>query len=766
MTRMLQLRMSLPVCASGFLLGAGFLQLFPILPSPYWLALLLPGLFILLVLHRPFIACGLIGFSWALLHAIAYTDHVLPQEIAGQDVWIEGRVDDIPSLDGKVQRFYMTVESLNVNSSSQAKYIRLSWYRGQHLVNAGERWRLLVRLKPPHGFMNPGGFDYEKWLFQKGVHATGYVRENPQNERLAETSSLDMDHWRQQIKQHLLTIDNRFTPLLIALAVGDKAEMASADWQLLTRTGTNHLLAISGLHIGLVAGFAFWLTRRYLPVFIIKRIPGNKVAAILGLFAAAFYATLAGFAIPTQRAMIMLFVVLGGILLSRNIRPANSLSMALIAVLIIDPLSVLSVGFWFSFLAVAVIAYGFAGRITRGLIIAQWWRLQWIIALALFPASLFLFQQASMIAPLANLILVPWVSFLVVPFVLLGLLIYSISPELSYYLFNLANEMLSLIWPVLSYLDDLPLSSWQHTSPSWLHLSLACVGIGLLLAPKGFPLRLLGILLLLPVVLVRAESLEPGDMKMTLLDVGQGLAVFVKTQQHALLFDTGAKFSERFDVGERVILPFLISQSVNRLDKLIISHGDNDHIGGAQSVIDGVDVEQVVGQDIQNLNHQNKNKCIAGHVWHWDGIEFEFLHPDQAYDRRNNRGCVLMIRHKAGRVLIAADVEKKVEKRLVSEYGDQLKADVLIVPHHGSKTSSTVPFIERVQPKYALVSAGYMSRFKHPADLVVERYQKIGAKVINTAGKGAIRFEFSQLSGLSSPYFYRDEQRHYWNHSP
>lgn len=768
MKESLQVGTGWPIQAVAFLLGVSALQVFRTLPDPYWLSFL-PFILLFYIFKTAIraILIVVIGFLWALFHAHMHFLHVLPESLAGQDLWIEGYIADIPKHDEKVQRFIVAIEqSSKTHAGSFPNKIRVSWYGADQAIRAGEYWRLKVRLKPPHGFMNPGNFDYERWLYQNRIQATGYVRSDAGNQRVVAQASKSVAQIRQWLSEQITGSGAyQFRGMLAALAVGDRSVVDIEHWDLLKITGTNHLMAISGLHIGLVAGFMFWLIRRLCPLLVIQYIPAQRVAAIGALLMAFGYAMLAGFAIPTQRALVMLTVVFGAVLFSRNIKPGTALAMALIAVLIFDPVAVLAPGFWYSFLAVAVIAYSFSGRIAREPWFWQWARLQWVIAVALLPVSLFLFQQASLIAPLANLILVPWVSFIVVPLVLLAMLLLGFSASLGHGVLIMADSALALIWPVLEFLGTLPVASWQQAPPDMLTLGLAVIGVALLLAPQGLPQRWLGLVLLLPLALIRPPQPEPGDFWLSLLDVGQGLGIVIQTQQNSLIFDTGAKFSDSFDAGDRVLVPFLRYQGINRVDRLLISHGDNDHIGGAASVIGQVPVDVLMGQDVEKLIHPVKEPCFTGQSWEWDGVSFEILHPDRHYKQRNNRGCVLKVSNRSGSVLITADIEKQVEQHLVQAYEGHLHADVLIVPHHGSLTSSSQPFINQVSPNYALVSAGYMNRFRHPRPEIVRRYEEKGVKVLNTANQGAISIKFNENSDLVEVEGHRKQHNQYWNHA-
>jgi competence protein ComEC len=761
--------MRLPLLAVAFLLGILALQNVRILPPIEWLWLLPAVLLAAWLSRRAWLQAGLVmlaGGLWALLAAHCYALQVLPESLAGKEIWVQGVISDIPRSEAHIQRFELVVERFAAASDWPPGKLRLSWYSAAQTVRAGERWRLLVKLKPPHGFMNPGGFDYEQWLYQQGIHATGYVRDAEDNQRLAAASPWSVDALRQRLVDDLLAQGSAFRGFWAALAVGHKAAIEPVHWELLIRTGTNHLMAISGLHIGLVAGLVFWLARRLVPAMLLRYLSADQLAALLALLCAALYAALAGFAIPTQRALVMLLVVLGAVLAKRPLRPVNGLAAALLLVLLLDPLAVLSAGFWFSFLAVAAIAWSLSGRLGRPGLLQQWGRLQWSIALMLLPLSLLLFQQTSLVAPLANLILVPWVSFLVVPPVLLSLLFIQLYPPLAGLLLQLADASLSLIWPLIRMLGDLPLASWQQASASPGLLLLAMLGVLVLLAPRGVPQRWLGAVLLLPALLASPERPASGAFSMSLLDVGQGLSVYVETRHHRLLFDTGARFSERFDLGERVIVPFLQSRGVRYLDTLLVSHGDNDHKGGARSILQQIHVGQLLGQDIDDLPHTNKQPCAAGQHWRWDGVDFRLLHPDGPYKARNNHACVLHISNAAHSLLIAADIEAEVEARLLHSRPEALAADVLIVPHHGSKTSSTPAWIDAVAPGFALVSAGYRNRFGHPAAPVVARYRQRQIRLLNTADSGAISLDFAARPAPLRPRAWRYQARRYWHYSP
>ena len=709
------------------------------------------------------------GICWAQLHASHYLARVLPEVLAGKDLLITGRIDGIPVTDANVQRFFVDIDRFEDDQYLRPlpKRIKLSWYEGER-VRAGETWRFNVRLKPPHGFRNPGGFDYEAWLMQNGVHATGYVRNGEANHKLTTAVAHDSDVVRQHIAEHIRVLlgDSAFTGLITALAVGDRSAIEQDQWQVLINSGTNHLMAISGLHIGLAAAFGYWLSRWLVPVRLMHWIPAQHAAMLGALLSALIYAMLAGFAIPTQRAVLMLICTVGALLLRRQSRPRNVLAFALTVVLLWDPASVLSAGFWFSFLAVAEIFYTLAGPWAQ----SRWFKWVWlqlVIALSLAPLSLFMFQQTSLVAPLANLIMVPYVSFLVVPLVLIGVLMLPWSTAGSGLFFASAEGLFGFIWPVLHWLAALPYSHWFKAQPGIALTLLALMGVAIMLAPGVRLWRAAGVLLLLPAATWQPQAPEAGAYELHVLDVGQGLAIVVRTQAHTLVYDTGARFSSSFDSGKAVLLPFLTSKGVDNIDLLLISHGDGDHIGGAASVLQAYPQTPVLGQGIESLVAAQSAHCATGQQWVWDEVVFSLLHPDDTdYRLRNNGSCVVKVEGQGGSVLIAGDIEKEVEHRLLSHHRQALSADILIAPHHGSNTSSTRDFIHAVSPQIVIFAAGYRNRYKFPAAEVTARYAEFGSSMVMTGHSGAISIDLHPQRGIDGLQRYREIHRKYWHHVP
>jgi competence protein ComEC len=706
------------------------------------------------------------GMCWAQLHASNYQKHVLPEALAGKDFVITGTICDIPASADTEQRFMLEVEEFIAHdySGPVPEKLKLSWYYGEP-VRAGESWQFNVRLKPPHGFMNPGGFDYEAWLFQNGINATGYVRKSEINRKLQPAALLDSTATRQVIAENIDSVlhDSAFAGFVAALAVGDRSAIDPHQWRVLINTGTNHLMAISGLHIGLAAAFGYFLCRRLLPARAMQFIPAQHAAMISAVIIALAYAILAGFAIPTQRALLMLLCVACASLLRRTSRPMDVLALALVLVLLWDPASVMSAGFWFSFLAVAVIFHALTGRMAQSRWL-KWGWMQIVIALALFPMSFFMFQQTSLVSPLANLFMVPYVSLLVVPLVLLALVMLPLSAAASAALFSVAGGLFELIWPVLQWLSEFPYSHWIKPQPGLLATILALLGVGIMLAPRVQYWRAAGVLLLIPALAWQPRAPQHGGYELNVLDVGQGLAIVVRTHSHTLVYDTGARFSERLDSGKAVLLPFLVHEGIESIDLLMISHGDDDHIGGAASLLEVYPQTPVLGQGIEELAAASRNPCKAGQKWQWDGVDFTLLHPDGAvYTATNNRSCVLKITGMGGSALLTGDIEQKVEARLLQHNKDLLSADILIAPHHGSKSSSGTSFIEAVSPQIVVFAAGYRNRYRFPKQEIVERFAKQGAQMYMSGHAGAIRMLVHPRSGIAPVESYRENHGKYWN---
>lgn len=737
------------------------------LPSLWW-ALLLPPL-LWLARRRPlwFIPVFFVaGVVWTSLRAGWILQDSLAPELEGRDLLVEGRVDDIPKPTGFGQRFELEVTSAGLDGAPVRvpRRILLNSRGHDFQPRAGETWRLLVRLKRPHGYQNPGGFDYEAHLFRDRIRAKGYVRDDIAPQRLdPEPAWHDIDRWRQDLgdRIHARLPDSEHAGIIVALANGDGRGLAEEQWQVLRRTGTLHLVAISGLHISLIAGVVFFIARWLwaLPGVTVLRLPAPQFGAVCALLAAAFYAALAGFVVPTQRALIMLGVAMAGVLLRRRFPPSQLLAVAGLAVLVYDPLSVMAAGFWLSFAAVAVILFFMHGDRLHMPLAWKWGYIQWAIALGMLPLMLAMFQQLSLVAPLANMLAVPVFDLLLVPLTLLGAALLGVAPDVAGFLFGFAAWLLHWLWEALTWLAEPSFSQWTQPAPAGWALIGGVVGVLLLLAPRGWPARWVGVVWLLPLFLVRPPLPAAGEVWFTLLDVGQGLSAVVRTREHTLLFDVGPRFGD-FDTGKAVVEPYLRATGVRRLDALIVSHGDIDHVGGAESVLRALPVQTVLSSVPEKL--PQAQPCRAGQTWSWDGVEFAMLGPDDAAEtrRRNDASCVLQVRSRHGNILLPADIEARTEKRLVQQWGGRLRSEILVAPHHGSKTSSTPAFIEAVAPRHVLFPVGYRNRYRHAHPDVVRRYAEHGAVLHHSPATGALEFRLG-AGGLDAAA-YRTRQRRYW----
>jgi len=707
-------------------------------------------------------ALFLFGFIWASGFAHYYFNQVLPLGLQGKELLIEGEVIGLPDVNTRRVRFDFKV---NASDERLPTKLRLSWYYPKHKISPGQQWRFYVKLKRPHGMLNPGGFDYEKWLYAQRIGATGYIRQTNKAELLAlPTSWFTVSLWRQNYLTLLSqqTISRAGMALIKALTLGDKSAISLQQWSVLSKTGTNHLMAISGLHIGLLAGIVYWLVFKIWLQFPSVHYSAHQVAAIISLIAAFFYAAIAGFAIPTQRALIMLAVLTVTILLRRNVRVLNVLASAFLLVILINPLSVLSVGFYLSFLAVFYIIYAFSSRLGRESSWLTSLKIHWVVALGLLPSLLLFFQQVSVISPIANMLAVPVVSFMVVPVSLLAVFLLPFLPDISGVLFACVDTVLFYLWQFLIQLVELPDSSLIFPQPKLWSLLLAFFGVLLLLAPRGIPARYLGIFLLLPLFFPRIEKPKTGEIYFTLLDVGQGLSVVIETTTHHLVFDTGAHFSDKFDMGRNVVLPFLYYRQIRALDKLIVSHADNDHIGGAKAILNQLPTKQVLSSVPNELSDFSAIACQDGQYWQWDGVNFQILSPiKNEFTNENDNSCVLKVDSPYGSFLLTGDIEWAAEQVLVKKHRLELKSDILVAAHHGSKTSSSLNFLKAVSPRMILIPAGAPNRFGFPHTQVIERYQAIQADYFISSEQGALFAKFRK--GHLSVEGYRQLAGHYWN---
>ncbi len=799
-----------------FSFGVWLLQQQAALPDFGWawllpgipLALLIPSKPLILRLARALLLAAFafgLGFYHAAWQAEQRLAVSLPDEWQGRDIEVIGVVAELPRSHEHGQRFSFAVEQILTPQASVPQHIYLGTYYekllSQHRLDreekplalkAGERWQLTLRLKQPHGSSNPHGFDFEAWALENDLRAVGYVHNKGNNIRLdalADGLSYRIESWREAVRDKFnATLGGEpYVGVLSALAIGDQSSIPAYQWQVFTRTGVNHLMSISGLHITMLAslGFAltYWLWRRSVRLTLL--LPARKAAALAALLVALGYALLSGFAVPAQRTVYMVGAVAAALWLNRNFSLGQILGIALLGVLFPDPWAVISPGFWLSFGAVALILYVSAYRIDtrRGSMesatasgyapvgrshwLGEYANVQWAMTIGLVPMLLGLFQQVSLVSPIANALAIPLISLIVVPLALLGAVLPLDAP------LWLAHGVMSWVMVLLEWLNSLPQAVWtQHAPPAWSVVA-GMLGVLLILLPRGFPARWLGFLLLLPMFFNTPEPPAPDTLRLIIFDVGQGLAVAAQTRHHTLLYDAGPDFSADADSGNRILIPALRALGINQLDGLILTHDDSDHTGGAASVMQGMPIAWLSsslsdGHPLTLLPAE-KQRCMDGQSWQWDGVGFEILHPDAANYaaaniRDNNRGCVLRISTGNRHILLTGDIEKESEQRLLKEHAGELPAVLLVVPHHGSKTSSTDEFVRAVSPDYAVFTVGYRNRFGHPKQEVVQRYADNGAQLLRSDQDGAIQVEMN-AQGLQVER-YRKTHRRYWTHTP
>ncbi|MBI2319014.1 MAG: DNA internalization-related competence protein ComEC/Rec2 [Betaproteobacteria bacterium] len=742
-----------------------------------WLPWKHPGLRLGLVA----LAFAAMGFAYAAIFAHVRMAESLDARWEGRDLELTGAIASLPQPFDRGVRFEFDVEDASPAEAQVPGRVLLAWYNGlsreeyQEVmpVRAGERWRFSVRLKRPHGNANPHGFDYEASLLERGIRATGSVRPRGTAERLEDfvpRPAYAIERLREAVRERFWDAlpEHRYAGVLIALAIGDQRAIEPPDWEIFTRTGVNHLMSISGLHVtmvsGLVAALAMfgWRRAERLALWL----PAQKAGALAGFAAALAYCLIAGFAVPAQRTLYMIGVVALALYLDRFSTASRVLALALGIVLLLDPWAVLAPGFWLSFGAVAVIFFVAAGRARQPHWLAQWGAMQWAVTVGLAPALLAMFQQVSLSSPLANAAAIPLVSLVVTPLALLG----AVLPvPLADWTLALAHWLLEALMHLLRWLAALDAAVWRQHAPAAWTLPLALAGVAWLLLPRGFPARALGLLLLAPMLAVAPPLPSSGALWLTVYDAGQGLAVLLRTRNHALLYDAGPSWSPDADSGSRIVVPALRGAGIRGLDALVVSHDDTDHSGGALSVLRAVPTGQLwsslPASDPITQVPAYRLPCLAGKAWEWDGVRFEFLHPPPAMladptEKANNLSCVLKAYAPGGAALLSGDIEARGEAQMVGASGDALRSTVLVAPHHGSNSSSSPAFVAAVAPELAVFAAGYGNRFGHPRPEIVERYRAQGARTLRTDSLGAVEVRIDTDGWSASGY--RMRERRYW----
>jgi competence protein ComEC len=765
----------------AFVAGACLLQSAASLPSSRLQAACALTAILLLTLARgrprmrvpaSALAGTLLGYAWsAMMAQAALAPHLSPRD-EGRDLAVVGVVETLPYVFEQGVRFNFRIERSLAPGVTLPPHVALAWYAGAGdrarpvpALQPGQRWQLTVRLQRPHGNANPGGFDYEVWLLEQGLLATGYVRGAADDQRRLDdfvpSFGTVVERTRGCLRERIMRAlaGREYAPVIVALVIGDQRGIGQSDWQVFNRTGVGHLISISGLHITMIAGLAalaasaLWRRSFFTGAQLPLLLPAPKVAALASAGTALAYVLLAGFGVPAQRTLYMLSVVALALWSGRIAGVSHVLCCALGVVVLLDPWAVLWPGFWLSFGAVAVILYAGHGRIgpavrgVRGSLLAAG-RTQWAVTAGLVPLTVLLFSQVSLVSPLANAVAIPLVSFVVTPLALAG----SLLPEpLCSWLLVLAHEAVVVLAAMLKVLSGWPAAVWRAPAPEPWVFAFALAGTLWMLAPRAWPLRPIGLFAWLPLLAGLPARPAAGDFRVTAFDVGQGMALLVETAGHRLLYDTGPGYSPGSDAGSRVILPYLRMRGIGSLDGMVISHSDLDHSGGALSLLGELEVGWLassLGDAHPALRAAHRHlRCSAGQHWTWEGVRFAMLHPAPgSYAdpglKANARSCVLRIDNGRHAILLAGDIEAAQEAALVEDGREALRADVLLAPHHGSGTSSTLAFLQAVQPQIAVFQVGWRNRYHHPKKEVYARYGDLGITRLRTDDMGALLLDF------------------------
>ena len=815
---------------------------------------------------------ALLGFALTGWRASDFQASALKPALEGRDIEVIGTVRAMPQRGEDGVRFRLDVESARLDAQAVKLPPRmlLGWYSGfaardakndgkslappdadpfemglalqrqPQALRAGERWQMTVRLKAPHGNSNPYGFDYELWLWEQGIQATGYVRAGPHDAppvKLSSSWGHPVERARQAVREAIFArVENRqLAGVLAALVVGDQNAIERADWDVFRATGVAHLMSISGLHITMFAWLAslligkLWRRSAGLTPRLCLALPASSAGALGGLLLATLYALFSGWGVPAQRTIWMLATVVVLRQSGRQWPWLQTWLLAMVVVVALDPWALMQAGFWLSFVAVGVLfatdsgaanareekaTSRFAAKNAEAAVRSEWpfpasmapprgsaaraaasvgaavrsegpprastapsggsaaraaasvgamLREQWVVTLALTPLSLLLFNQVSLVGLLANAVAIPWVTLLVTPLAMLGVVYAPI--------WDAAAWTVRLLALFLQWLASWPLASISvAAAPLWCAVA-GVLGGGLIAMRLPWHWRAMGVPLLLPVLLWLPARVAPGQFELLAADIGQGNAVLVRTASHALLYDTGPRFSRESDAGHRVLVPLLRALG-ERLDMLMLSHRDSDHTGGAPAILAMQPQASLLssiedGHELQSL--RKSTRCVAGQRWEWDGVTFEVLHPQAAdyevANKSNAMSCVLRISNGRQTALLAGDLESAQELRLAAVSNEmgraKLKADFLLVPHHGSKTSSSALFLDAVQPQLALAQAGYRNRFGHPVDSVVARYQARGIRLFRSPLCGAATWQSLKPADIICQ---RQEGLRYWHH--
>jgi len=705
------------------------------------------------------------GFLLFMQAGLEIIDDRLDDRFAGDSMLTQVRIVDFPEVSGKSVHLLVSP----IRDPRLPRLSRVSWYAAPVAPALGETWELELRLRPPRGSSNPGVFDYEAWLFRQRIHATGYVVPGKRNRLLDSTGAGPRNAVRQDFVNLALEASSAQAAVIAAVGVGTRHLVSSDQWERYAASGTSHLMAISGLHVGLAAASAYLA---FSVVFGASGIVANPQAMALpcSVLAAAAYAALSGFGVPAQRATLMLVIATVAVARRRQVDPAAILAAAALAVYLVDPVSLMAPGFSLSFLAVVVLLWlarhqqspvaGFRARRLRAL--QRLLTMQCFLLLGLMPLTVLLFQRMAILAMPANLVAVPVFSFVTVPLTLVSLAIGPLSESAARVTLQLAAAGVAWVEACIDGLLHLPLADIRIASISgfmWIGVFLPALWV---LLPKGWPGRRLALLAAAALVMQVPDPPPRGCLDAHVLDAGQGLAVVIQTHRHFLVYDAGMSFRGGGSVGEQVVLPFLVSKGATRIDWVIISHADLDHSGGLKALTEHAEIGALLAGEYL----PGALQCMIGQAWFADGLHFRILHPASSGDGvGNNASCVLLVTAGRHGVLLTGDIEAEAEREILQR-SDLRDIDVVVVPHHGSLTSSIMPFVDAASPFVAVVSAGHRNRWGFPKEAVAERWRSVGAEVVTTASSGAVSLRLCREGGLVGFTEDRERRRRFWREGP
>jgi competence protein ComEC len=714
------------------------------------------------LLRRPAVLGLAAGLALAWTDCGARLGDRLDPALEGTTVTLVGTVASVPQDVGEVVRFAFAPRP----AAGVPALVELTWYEPAWRPRAAQRLEIETRLRRPRGFANPGGNDYEAQLLRKRIGATGYVRA---------VRALGWD-WRDAARAPVLALRDRIagalraqlgarpaTGIVAGLSVGLQDALSREQWRDLSRSGTSHLMAISGMHVGMFALVAGWVAARVQRWRQRRGSLGTarNAAVICGSCAALGYGALAGWSVPTQRTAIMIGIVAAALLARRRVAASDALALGAIAVLLLDPLAPLAPGFWLSFCAVAAILFVSSGRRLRTTALRSYLDAQWAVTAGLAPVLVASFGNVSLVGVAVNLLAIPLYTLLIVPMVLLGTALLPV-PLLGPATLAVAAWVIEATWPLIAVPASWSWATWSVAGLAPWTWAVLVAGATAALLPLPPPGRVAGLLMALAACLWRPPMPEPGALRLAMLDVGQGLAAVVQTRHHVLVYDAGPAFRSGSDAGAMAVVPYLRHRGLRRVDLLVASHDDLDHAGGAGSVAGLMRVERLVASGSALEPYGAVESCRRGVRWRWDGVEFEWLHPARAaLPKDNDRSCVLLVRAGPHAVLLTGDVERPAERELVAS-GLLAPVDILSVPHHGSRTSSTNEFVAATRPRWALVPSGHRNRWGFPKADVVARWEAAGAEVLVGSATGAIEFDVHPDRGVGPPRLWRASWRRPW----